>query len=426
MKRIMIFLSIISTFAFNTNAAKNVFYIHGTFAESSPDKVHKLTVYQQYFTKSNGILCWYDSKNKIQDIGTYCYNTYVKPQEATNDIILVAHSMGGSVARVMIDKSTNIKGIITLGTANNGSLFFTKLSNGDVWFFLQDMYNRGSNSITVSKVNIANALFPGSEFASSVTNRINLYNIKKDLIMEFLKFGFNQLLVPYFNNLYPCLNDMAENSSFNNELNSKKINIPYINIYGAEDAWPFVRLLSTQAQLVKVKNPENLDKAYDEEGVTLMNDGLSIVNFIQDAHDVLYDVMTVASIVVWKYASTKELVKQARYNWDDLHRYMETDMHNEISKYNGSYQYEKRTYTYTILGKTYSSTVTVPVVLENDGMNSAKTVMLPESMAGPGGKIINVRAPHVNHMEMGNHYEMRKIFEKAYKTTDYDAVFKIL
>jgi len=40
--------------------------------------------------------------------------------------------------------------------------------------------------------------------------------------------------------------------------------------------------------------------------------------------------------------------------------------------------------------------------------------MLPETMAGLGGKIINVRVPHVNHMEMGNHREMREIFEKAY------------
>jgi len=46
-------------------------------------------------------------------------------------------------------------------------------------------------------------------------------------------------------------------------------------------------------------------------------------------------------------------------------------------------------------------------------MNCDKTVMLPETMAGLGGKIINVRVPQVNHMEMGNQPKMRKIFEKA-------------
>ena len=100
-------------------------------------------------------------------------------------------------------------------------------------------------------------------------------------------------------------------------------------------------------------------------------------------------------------------------------------MHNEISKYNRPYQYETRTYTYRILGKTYTRTSVVPVVRENDGMNCDKTVMLPETMVGPGGRIINIRAPHVNHMEMGNHPEMRKIFKIAFNTNDYAPIFKL-
>ncbi len=96
-------------------------------------------------------------------------------------------------------------------------------------------------------------------------------------------------------------------------------------------------------------------------------------------------------------------------------------MHNEISKYNRPYQYEPRTYSYRIFGKTYTRTSVVPVVRENDGMNCDRTVMLPETMAGPGGKIINVRVPQVNHMEMGNHPNMKIILQKAFKGGYHDA-----
>lgn len=240
-----------------------------------------------------------------------------------------------------------------------------------------------------------------------------------------LKLGFDKLAVPYFNNTYPCLPEMAENSTFNNNLNSKPINVPYINIYGAEDAWPFVRAISSQKLYENVRNPQNIDKVYDEEGVRLLNGGLSVVNFVQEAHDVLYDVMSVVSVVIWRYSSTRELVKQARYNWDDLYRYIQTDVHNEIAKYNGSYKYEKRTYAYHIFGKTSSATSYVPVILENDGMNPDKAVILPESMAGAGGRIWNERALHVNHQEMGNHPEMKKIFENAFKYNKYDPIFKL-
>lgn len=429
MKRISFLLIILATFALNANAGKKVFYIHGTFAESaskdhSDEDTHKLGIYKRVFTTTNGTLCWYDSRNKLHDIGTHCYNTYVKPQETNNGVVLVGHSMGGSVARTMLDKSPNIKGVITAGTANYGSVFFNKLSSGDVWFFMQDMYNKGSNAVTVSKVNIANALLPGSSFAASVTARVGIYNSGKDKTLNFLKNGFNNVAVPVFNYFYPCLNEMAQNSTFNNELNAKKINVPYINIYGAEDAWEFVRLLSTQAQLKDVNNIKNIDKTYDEDGVKLLNGGLSVVNFVQDAHDVLYNVMSAVSVVVWRYKSTKELVLQARYNWDGLYKYIQTDMHNEISKYNGSYQYEQCTYRYTISGRTYTFTSYVPVIRENDGMNCDKTVMLPETMAGTGGRIINIRAPHVNHMEMGNHIEMRKIFINAYNGY-YDKTFNL-
>jgi len=118
MKRITLFLVILVTFALNLNAEKKVFYIHGTFAnqkkaEDRVDNKHKLGSYRKTFTDKNGTLCWYDSDNDLHSIGTNCFNTFVKPQEANNDLILVGHSMGGSVARTMLSKSANIKGLIT-------------------------------------------------------------------------------------------------------------------------------------------------------------------------------------------------------------------------------------------------------------------------------------------------------------------------
>jgi pimeloyl-ACP methyl ester carboxylesterase len=450
MKRITLFLFILGTFLLNVNAEKKVFYIHGTFAnqndeEDKIDNKHKLGSYRKTFSDNNGTLCWYESDNDLHSIGTYCFNTFVKPQEANNEIILVAHSMGGSVARTMLNKSPNIKGLITAGTANNGNIFFKKLANGEAWSFFEKMNFKGSNAVDGSKTGIANALLPGSNFASIVTQKVALSHNKNLALNDFFKFCFNELLVPGFMDDYPCLDEMAENSTFVNNLNAQKINIPYINIYGAEDAWPFVRLLSSQLNSKKVYDINNLDITYDEGGVNLLNDGLSVVNFVQDAHDVLYDIMSVISVVIWKYKSSKELVKQARYNWDDLYRYMQTDVHNDISKFNGSYKYERRTYCYEewvsdgannalqIYQDDYSEghweivchTSYVPVVLENDGMDSEESVKLPESMAGPNGKIINVRAPHVNHMEMGNHPEMRKIFEKAYSSDVYGQIFNL-
>ncbi len=430
MKRIILFLLISFTFVLQTNAEKKVFYVHGTFAnqkkaEDRVDSKHKLGIYRRTFTTNNGTLCWYDSDDNLNNIANYCFNTFIKPQETNNDIILVAHSMGGSVSRAMLSKSPNIKGLISAGTANNGNVFFKKLYAGEVWSFFETMNTKKRNARQGTNQAIANALFPNTPFALAVNVSTEVSYLKSLVTNEFFKFCFNELIVPDFYKDYPCVDDMAENSTFNNNLNSQKINIPYINIYGAEDAWPFVRLLGSQLNHKLVNDIKNIDKTYDHGGVDLLNIELSLINVTTGAHDVLYDVMSALSVVIWKYKSSKELIKQARYNWDDLYNYYQTDIHNDIAKFNGSYQYETRTYTYRILGKTYTRTSVVPVVRENDGMNCDKTVMLPETMVGPGGRIINIRAPHVNHMEMGNHPEMRKIFKIAFNTNDYAPIFKL-
>ena len=409
----------------NANAEKKVFYVHGTFAESfiKNDSKHKLGSYRKYFTDKNGTLCWYDSDNNLHDIGTYCYNKYIKPQEVNNDIILVGHSMGGSVCRTMLSKTSNIKGLITAGTAHYGNTFFVQLANRqvNVFEFIDEMNNKSIKAKEESYTAAANALLSGW-IADIVAKKIDEAHGKSMYNNGVFRSIFFDLLIPEFYGKYPCVSEMAENSNFNKNLNAQKINIPFINIYGAEDAWPFIRLLSTIKNQSDVNKFENIDKTYDDEEVVKLNENLSKISLAQDAHDILYDVMSALSVVIWKYKSSKELIKQARYNWDDLYRYIQYDMHEKIAKYNGSYQYEQRTYTYRLFGKTYTKTAIVGITRENDGMNSDKTVMLPESMAGAGGRIWNERALGANHMELCNHPNVKKIFENAYKGSSYNFV----
>ncbi|MDD3079976.1 MAG: hypothetical protein PHH37_12870 [Paludibacter sp.] len=64
----------------------------------------------------------------------------------------------------------------------------------------------------------------------------------------------------------------------------------------------------------------------------------------------------------------------------------------------------------------------IPVTLEHDGILTSKAVIVPESK---GVKIVNKRVPGVNHQEMGNNIEMRKLFDVIYKTNTYDKVFNL-
>jgi hypothetical protein len=176
-----------------------------------------------------------------------------------------------------------------------------------------------------------------------------------------------------------------------------------------------------------------------------MYSALSITNQIQTAHNDVYNALVYPAIVMpWIWA-TRELVLNARYDWDGVYRYLETDMHNNFAGMVGANSYELRSYctqqwvtdnpmlmkgadkmiapTGSNNGhwETVCHTSYVPVTLEHDGILTSKAVIVPESK---GVKIVNKRVPGVNHQEMGNHLRMKELFNEIYNGTTYDQVFK--
>ena len=425
------------------NAQKKVVWLHGLQGDQTPST---WDMYQKYFTSSNGEVVKYTSVfNSIKSAANDLTNTKINPNN--QDLILVGHSMGGLVSRSIQLNNPMVKGMISAGSPNQGSNLIANAISGNVFNVIEIGVNKSSTAIDKSLTAAVFCAPPVSIIAAPIAAGISTFKnaalgelgVVKDVLGA---------AITIYSTITPCTQDLLPTSTYIQESQNQYINVPYINIYGAEDYWQVVRIAGAFLNMKKVKDPANMDVSFDETYFPTMYSALSITNQIQTAHNDVYNALVYPAIIMpWIWA-TRELVLNARYDWDGVYRYIETDMHNNFAGMVGANSYELRSYCTRewvdvdpylpvkgidkVVSPSSNSTnghwVTVchtsyvPITLEHDGILNSKEVIVPESN---GSKIINKRVPGVNHQEMGNQIEMRKLFDVIYKTDTYDKVFNL-
>lgn len=442
-KYILLCLSVLAIVS-SVYGQKKVVWLHGLQGDQTPST---WDMYQTHFTSTNGQVVKYASVfNSVKSAAASLTNEKINP--SNQDIILVGHSMGGLVSRSMLPNNSKIKGIISAGSPNQGSSLIANAINGKVFNVFETGISKSSVAIDKS---LAAAVFcapPVSTISAPVAVGLNAFKNTALVGLAVAKSVIGDAISIY-STITPCTQDLLPSSSYVKESQSQYINVPYLNIYGAEDYWQVVRIAGSFLNMDKVKKVENIDVSYDESCFPTMYSALSITSQIQTAHNDVYQALVYPAIVMpWIWA-TRELVLSARHDWDGVYRYLETDMHNNFASMVGANAYELRSYCVeewveddnlplienapakiispnqptTGHWERVCHTSYVPVTLEHDGILTSKAVIVPESK---GVKIMNVRVPHVNHQEMGNQIEMRKIFEKAYNSDQYGQIFNLL
>jgi len=435
-------LFILLLIVIGANAQKKVVWLHGLQGDQTPST---WDMYKTYFTPSNGEVIKYPSVfNSIKSAANDLTNTKINP--ANQDIILVGHSMGGLVSRSILQNNSKVKGLISAGSPNQGSSLISNAISGNVFNVFEIGVNKSSTAIDKSLTAAVFCAPPVSTIAAPIALGISTF---KNIVLVGLTaakglLGFG---ISIYSTITPCTQDLLPTSTYIKESQNQYINVPYINVYGAEDYWQVVRIAGAFLNMSKVKDPVNIDVSYDEAYFPTMYSALSVTNQIQTAHNDVYQALIYPAIVMpWIWA-TRELVLSARHDWDGVYRYLETDMHNNFAGMVGANSYELRTYYVEVWvvddpnqllvkgfnkiaapdptkghWETVARTSYVPITLEHDGILTSKAVIVPESK---GVKIFNKRVPGVNHQEMGNNIEMRKLFDVIYKTDTYDKVFNL-
>lgn len=399
---------------------KKIIWLHGLEGAKGPNT---WDIYQQYLTATNGFVIEYPSDNTIAGIANRIYQSDIKPIEFDNDLVVIAHSMGGLVARSLTGLSPKIKGIITVGTPNSGSVLLKNTLSGKTYDFFHQAIRMASGAVDNSLLSGIFSGFPITTIAAPIVIPITIFkNSTRDGVLTSLKIALQTGMGIYALS-HPCIRDMLPGSALLQHLNTKTDTVPHINIYGAEDNWQVIRAIGSLSKINDVKNPQYRDQSFDQEYVPKMQAGLVFISQIQQTHNLVYKALAVPAIFMPWIWLTRELVLKARLEWDALYRYLDVGMHADFASNMEAVEYRLQDYcipTGIDLQKLSCKKSYLPFILENDGILSRQDVI-----SGMEGKenIYNVRVPGVNHQEMGNHIEMRKLLEEIIINKKYGSAF---
>lgn len=401
-------------------ASKQYVWLHGLEGHKG---ANTWDIYHQIFTAGQGNIFEYTSANSIPEIAATIYQNNFKFLPKSSPVIVIAHSMGGLVARSLQGISADIKGIITVGTAHGGSTLLLNTVKGQTYDFFSAAINRGAYAVEQSLWSGIFSGFPVTTLAAPIMLPVTTFRINTlQGSLQSLKSVF-QAGIGVYALTHQCIKDMQPGSPFLNTLNSKVSTVPIINVYGAEDHWPVVRAMGSLSKVAELKHPDNTDRSYDQEFFNRMYAGLSMINQIQLSHNLVYhSLASPARLMPWIWL-TRELVLKARYNWDGLYRYLESDMHADFAVVMGAASYRWQSYcvpTGIDLSQRTCTNKYLPFMLDNDGILPSGDVVL----TGAAGKtMVNIRVPGVNHQEMGNHIEIRKLLEGILNFKSHGDVF---
>lgn len=414
---ILIVCFILSMTAFTQ---KKFIWLHGLEGAKGPNT---WDIYQQYLTATNGFVIEYPSDNTIAGIANRIYQSDIKPIEVDDDLVVIAHSMGGLVARSLTGLSPKIKGIITVGTPNSGSVLLKNTLSGKTYDFFHQAIRMASGAVDNSLLSGIFSGFPVTTIAAPIVIPITIFkNSTRDGVLTSLKIVLQTGMGIYALS-HPCIRDMLPGSALLQHLNTKTDTVPHVNIYGAEDNWQVVRAIGSLSKINDVKNPQYRDQSFDQEYVPKMQAGLIFISQIQQTHNLVYRALAVPAIFMPWIWLTRELVLNARLEWDALYRYLDVSMHADFASNMGAVEYRLQDYcipTGIDLQKLSCKKSYVPFILENDGILSRQDVI---SGMEYKENTYNVRVLGVNHQEMGNHIEMRKLLEEIIINKKYGNAF---
>jgi len=404
-----IFAALICLFFADAYAQKDVYWIHGLGENSG--------FWQRYRNEISGYhrgneIDW-DSRMPIQTIA----NGVSKSIET--NAVLVSHSAGGLVAREIQKSNSHVKAIVTVGTPNQGAGVVTSINNRSYYNVIDESVNKTERAVQRSLSALEWCAPPVSNMVSPIVFRAKrILSDVKPIAKVAIKMKAKQEIDETYTS-DRTVQDMNPNGSFIRNLNGQRINVPIVNIYGAEDYWQVVRMsgsLSNRNTIVSIAN--TTDSTYDEAYFPDIRKVEGGINEICQVHGQVYKHLKWPAIAMPWIWGTREFVKSAKGEWEGVNRYLTYDAHNSYSELIGAVHWEERWYKKRRKWRSYWA----PVYEDHDGLIANKHSQIPENK---GVYVRNVRIPGVNHMEMSGHKlinaELKKILNADGQ--NYDKAF---
>ena len=420
----LIFAFSLILMAMSAQAQKNVYWIHGFNDSSNFWERYRITI-----TPDNkGEKIQWDGDFSLQE-NAVNVNRRIK-SEGRSPSILIGHSAGGLVSRSVQKQNSNVKGIITVGTPNKGAGVADALTNNSLNNVAEDAISRVEDALDVGSqataVSVTSIFTPVSKLVAILMSKgiidvSGIADLGQSLAKDFIE-GLKKSFLAS-----PSTTDMLSSSTYLKNLNSSKVSVPIINIYGNENEKRLVRIASSAYYKDEATSVSNVnDNQYDGKFNSIYKSALGVFTAMESIHYARGAIDVLLGVFYPPYFSSSAMNFYAASKWASVKRFVEYDVHNDWSEIIGAVHYEKKTYTTGILWWKKKHTKYVPVYEKHDGFIPNKSSMMDASM---GVYVKNIEVRGVNHMEMSSHPDMNRLLKgilfPSSSNSEYHANFNI-
>ncbi|SHJ52187.1 Lecithin:cholesterol acyltransferase [Reichenbachiella agariperforans] len=412
----IVFITITSCFA-----QRKIEWVHGLGSDAS-----------FWYKQSQSFPGRVHSRKSFNDSNVSAFANDLKSRSTANSRkIMIGHSMGGVAIRELEKRqSNNFGGAITFGAPLDGAKIVNNLKSGtaDTHFQkVEEILRKGEKA-----VDDAPALLKAEKFIHrhfNVPAKIALLTIGIEPLLKMLGYGGSITSSLNLKALTPNNSDLAVGSSYMTSIKGFTSSKPKVVVYGDEDSPAHVRIASSA-----ISSGKN-DNSY-----------LGEYNALKTSFDAVADSWEPGRFCI-TYCKKKESIADA---WKEGYNYLNSGMEADWNKLIDSYgppevvgyrtvrenicddfdygpqrrvMREAPIYDESCWVETRQPIYARPLIA-NDGLLNKNTQTGKDSQWTKSNTDI-VRAPGVNHMEMGEHEESRAILRGALDgERGYDAFFR--
>jgi hypothetical protein len=372
------------------------------------------------FKNSNYHIIEYSSDRSINRIAISIYENHLKTLERNNEIILIGFGMGGLVARSLKNMSNSVIGIITIGTAHNGSVLLNNAMNGKDFNLFGRLIGYAIKAFDESMLATKDLTYPASTLTKPIMNPI-LYFKNESTEKTFTKLKETYHIATGLYGLnYISVFDLIPNSNYIKNINDVTLDVPLVNIYGTEDYWQVLRTISSFNNL----NSQTSDEfEFDKVLFPQIYRALATIMMVQQTHNITYNSFAVLAKHFPSIWHTRESVLKARYNWDQIYRYIDVDIHMDFAVLMGAIEQRYMNFCTplpTDIKQLKCTMKYLPFTIENDGIYSRFDMTFK---AKSSSRVYNLNATGLNHSENSNHHTIKNIIQKIVKDKQYGHEF---
>ncbi len=413
MKKIIV-IAILLISAKATDATNSYIWLHGL-----NDNSYCWSVYSGSFGLYKTQRIEYQSENRnIEDAANESwddtYSTY------RNNMILIGHSMGGLVARELeYNHPGSVRGIITMGTPNQGAPVLNSISNGGIKSIGKKIVGKFTSSVT-STLTAITGIFSvvGQRMADLASPAIN--KLTTNLIV-------NKAVMPMANEYLSsqCEKDMMTGSDYMNKISSRQVNVPILSFACEEDRWSIARLgaCAGKGDALRTDPNANINGDADKSGYNTLKDGQNLCYIVGGAHTAAaaaYIAFGWWNPWAWYQAG---LNGNAAKNWFGTASYLDDGLDFDHAVLVGAYHIETRTDCRKILWWKSCKTNNYTIPEAHDGVVPVNSQLLDKSR---GANVIHPSSTikGVNHMEEFNHPNTKKALQETIEQGVNNPVFR--